>query len=181
MAKITQFKGYDSPTPTIPKPDTPVDPMILTVQDGVPVAYPRGDTTSGAIFFVSHLGGGIAAAALFYIRFRLPFALLLIAGGSLIGVFISYGRVLGRDSGIALLVVMLALKLMEMAALRDAMVLIFIAYFLVITNFLYSQTIPTTVFMLVMMWMITATMIGFQFRTRQPDALSSSARSLRTP
>ena len=96
--------------------------------------------------------------------------LLLIAGGSLIGVFISYGRVLGRDSGIALLVVMLALKLMEMAALRDAMVLIFIAYFLVITNFLYSQTIPTTVFMLVMMWMITATMIGFQFRTRQPDA-----------
>ena len=48
---------------------------------GVPVAYPRGDTTSGAIFFVSHLGGGIAAAALFYIRFRLPFALLLIAGG----------------------------------------------------------------------------------------------------
>ena len=69
-----------------------------------------------------------------------------------------------------LLVVMLALKLMEMAALRDAMVLIFIAYFLVITNFLYSQTIPTTVFMLVMMWMITATMIGFQFRTRQPGA-----------
>ena len=38
---------------------------------------------------------------------------------------------------------MLALKLMEMATLRDAMVLIFLAYFLVITNFLYSQTIPT--------------------------------------
>ncbi len=94
--------------------------------------------------------------------------LLLMAAGTLLGVFISYGRVLGRDSGIALLVVMLALKLMEMATLRDAMVLIFIAYFLVITNFLYSQTIPTTLFMLFMMWMITATMIGFQFRTRQP-------------
>ncbi|HEV7822349.1 MAG TPA: DUF3488 domain-containing protein, partial [Burkholderiales bacterium] len=95
--------------------------------------------------------------------------LILMAVGALGGIYISYGRVLGRDSGIALLVVMLALKLMEMATLRDAMVLIFIAYFLVITNFLYSQTIPTTVFMLFVMWMITATMVGFQFRVRQPD------------
>ena len=94
--------------------------------------------------------------------------LLLTAAGALGGIYLSYGRVLGRDSGIALLVVMLALKLMEMATLRDAMVLIFIAYFLVITNFLYSQTIPTTVVMLLAMWLITATMIGFQFRTRQP-------------
>ncbi len=94
--------------------------------------------------------------------------LILIAVATLGGIYISYGRILGRDSGIALLVVMLALKLMEMATLRDAMVLIFIAYFLVITNFLYSQTIPTTVFMLFVMWMITATMIGFQYRTRQP-------------
>jgi mannose-6-phosphate isomerase-like protein (cupin superfamily) len=42
MAKITQFKGYDGPAPAFlpPKPSTPVDPVILTVQDGVPVAYP---------------------------------------------------------------------------------------------------------------------------------------------
>ena len=41
MAKITQFKGYqgDKP-PTIAKPDKPVDPIIVSVQDGVPVAYP---------------------------------------------------------------------------------------------------------------------------------------------
>jgi len=40
MAAITQFHGYDSPTPTIPKPSVPVEPMIVTVQEGVPVAYP---------------------------------------------------------------------------------------------------------------------------------------------
>jgi mannose-6-phosphate isomerase-like protein (cupin superfamily) len=40
LAAITQFKGYVSPAPTIPKPDHPVDPVILTVQEGVPVAYP---------------------------------------------------------------------------------------------------------------------------------------------
>ena len=41
MAKITQFKGYqgDKP-PVIAKPDKPVDPIIVSVQGGVPVAYP---------------------------------------------------------------------------------------------------------------------------------------------
>jgi mannose-6-phosphate isomerase-like protein (cupin superfamily) len=42
MAKITQFQSYqaDQP-PRIPKPDQPPDPVILNVQDGVPVAYPN--------------------------------------------------------------------------------------------------------------------------------------------
>src|SRR5512147_1556939 len=41
MAKITEFQGYQSDRPTtIPKPDHPVDPRIVTVQDGVPVVYP---------------------------------------------------------------------------------------------------------------------------------------------
>lgn len=41
MAKITTFQGYagDKP-PAVPKPDEPVDPMIVTVQGGVPVVYP---------------------------------------------------------------------------------------------------------------------------------------------
>jgi transglutaminase-like putative cysteine protease len=94
--------------------------------------------------------------------------LLLIAAGALGGIYISYGRILGRDSGVTLLVVMLALKLLEMAALRDAMILIFICYFLVITNFLYSQSIPIALYMLCAVWIITATMIGFQYRTHQP-------------
>lgn len=44
MAKITEFKGYTSDDihkmPDIPKPETPPDPMIVNVQDGVPVVYP---------------------------------------------------------------------------------------------------------------------------------------------
>ncbi len=41
MAKITLFQGYQGErTPTIPKPETPPDPMIVTVQEGVPVVYP---------------------------------------------------------------------------------------------------------------------------------------------
>ncbi len=97
--------------------------------------------------------------------------LLLIAAGTLAGVYLSYGRILGRDSGVTLLLIMLSLKLLEMATLRDAMVLIFISYFLVITNFLYSQSIPTAIYLLAAVWLITATMIGFQYRMRQPGYL----------
>ena len=41
MAKITQFKGYTGEhKATIPRPEVPPDPMIVTVQEGVPVVYP---------------------------------------------------------------------------------------------------------------------------------------------
>ena len=41
MAKMTFFQNYQGDqAPTVPKPEEPVDPMIVTVQDGVPVAYP---------------------------------------------------------------------------------------------------------------------------------------------
>ena len=96
--------------------------------------------------------------------------IFVITSGALVGIHLSYGRIMGRDSGIALLLVMLGLKLLEMAALRDAMVLIFICYFLVITNFLYSQTLPMAFYMLGVLWLTTATMIGFQFRV--PPAAS---------
>jgi mannose-6-phosphate isomerase-like protein (cupin superfamily) len=44
MAKITDFKGYaGSGPPPIPKPAEPVQPNIVTVQDGVPVRYPGCD------------------------------------------------------------------------------------------------------------------------------------------
>ena len=41
MAKFTKFVGYqgDAP-PTIPQPEVPPEPMIVTVQQGVPVVYP---------------------------------------------------------------------------------------------------------------------------------------------
>ena len=42
MAKITEFTGYAAKgeMPDIPKPKTPPDPMIVNVQDGVPLVYP---------------------------------------------------------------------------------------------------------------------------------------------
>ncbi len=87
--------------------------------------------------------------------------LLLIAAAATGGIFWHYQTLLGRDAGVALLVVMIALKLMEMKSLRDTMVVIFLSYFLVITHFLYSQSIPTALYLLLVVLLTTATMIGY--------------------
>ena len=64
---------------------------------------------------------------------------LTLSGAS--GVFLYYHTLLGRDAGVALLVVMVTLKLLESRRPRDAFVLVFLCYFLVVTNFLYLSLI----------------------------------------
>lgn len=112
------------------------------------------------------------------VRLTLPHraVLVFIVLGSSAGVYLHYGTVFGRDAGVALLVVMLTLKLLETRTARDGMLLIFLSYFLVITNFLYSQTIPTALYMLACVWVITASMIGLHY-ARPP---AGSAHQLRT-
>ena len=87
--------------------------------------------------------------------------LILIAFAATAGIFSHYHTLLGRDAGVALLVTMIALKLMEMKTLRDTMVVIFLSYFLVITHFFYSQSIPTALYLLLVVLLTTATMIGY--------------------
>jgi len=63
-----------------------------------------------------------------------PLTLAIIAG-----VYLSHRTLFGRDAGVALLVVLLALKLLEMRALRDVVVTTVLAYFLALSAFFYSQ------------------------------------------
>ena len=84
-------------------------------------------------------------------------------------VFLNYRTLFGRDAGVSLLVVMLALKLLETESRRDALLLILLAYFLIVTNFLYSQTIPTALYMLGCLWIVTAAMIACNYARSRPD------------
>jgi transglutaminase-like putative cysteine protease len=105
-----------------------------------------------------------------YARYALPnrWLLLTIALAASIGVFLSYRTLFGRDAGVTLLVIMLGLKLLETRAQRDAMLLSFLGYFLVITNFLYSQTIGTGLYMLACTIFVTATMISLNYAGTEP-------------
>jgi len=119
-----------------------------------------------------------------YRRRRMPNRWLLLAAalGVVAGVALSYRTLYGRDVSVALLTVMAALKLMEMSRPRDTMVVLLLAYFLVITNFFYSQSIATALYMLVIVWLITATMIGLQHQAGppRPVAVLRSAAGLIT-
>lgn len=89
-------------------------------------------------------------------------ALLVLALAGVAGVFYSYRTLFGRDSGVTLLLVMAALKVLEMRHPRDVNVVIVLCYFLTITNFFYTQTIPTALYTLGAVWVVTATMVSLQ-------------------
>jgi transglutaminase-like putative cysteine protease len=85
---------------------------------------------------------------------------LLVVGG-VFGVYLTYRTVFGRDSGVALLVLFLSLKLLELHHPRDAIVLVLLSYFLALTNFFYSQTLPSAGLMLVSALVNTASLVNF--------------------
>jgi len=78
-----------------------------------------------------------------------------------VGVHFSYGRFMGRDPGVTLLVLLLFLKLMETRARRDVFVVAFLSYFVALANFFYSQSIQTAGLMLLTVLVTTAALVGF--------------------
>jgi len=98
--------------------------------------------------------------------------LALLAVAAAAGTWLSYGMLFGRDAAVALLILMLCLKLLELRSARDAVAVVFLAYFAVITNFLYSQTIPMGLYLLVCVWLITAYLIGMQRQAGPRPALA---------
>jgi protein-glutamine gamma-glutamyltransferase len=89
-------------------------------------------------------------------RFGRQFIILVIV----VGVFNSYGTLVGRDAGVALLVLLAGLKLVELQNQRDYYIGIFIAMFLVLTNFFYSQTILTAIYMMLAVTLIVTSLIS---------------------
>jgi hypothetical protein len=59
---------------------------------------------------------------------------------------------LGKEAGITLLVVLMSLKTLELRARRDALVVFFLGFFLVLTHFLYSQSLGTGLWLLAAVW-----------------------------
>ena len=75
-----------------------------------------------------------------------------------VGVYASYGQVFGRNPGVALLVAFSGLKLVETHSRRDAFVGVLLGYFLVVTNLLYTQSIPTGLYLTAALTLLTATL-----------------------
>ncbi|PJC96685.1 DUF3488 domain-containing protein [Janthinobacterium sp. BJB1] len=92
-----------------------------------------------------------------------PLALLGIAG-----VYASYGSLLGRDAGVALLALLLALKSLEMHGRRDIFVFVFLSFFLLLANFFHAQGILSAIWMLATVLVLLTGLLSAQYGAVQP-------------
>jgi transglutaminase-like putative cysteine protease len=93
-----------------------------------------------------------------------------VAAVSLLGLWIEFRTLFGRQPGILLLVMFSGLKLLETRTHRDAAVVAFVAYFLVITNFLYTQSMFTAALMALSLLATTGTLVSLAAPQREPGA-----------
>ncbi|USX19373.1 DUF3488 and transglutaminase-like domain-containing protein [Oxalobacteraceae bacterium OTU3REALA1] len=109
---------------------------------------------------------------------RMPplWLLVPVAVASMAGVYLTYRTLLGRDAGVAMLTLLLAFKLLEMRAKRDLFVVIFLSFFVLLTSFFYSQTMPTALFMAATIIVLLTAQQSFQYTGAVPPL----ARRLRT-
>jgi transglutaminase-like putative cysteine protease len=78
------------------------------------------------------------------------------------GVLLEYRSLFGRDAGVAMLVLFMAMKQLELKGKRDGLVIVTLGYFLLLTHYFYSQSIPTGIWLLIAMWILTASLIRLQ-------------------
>ncbi|MBT9598705.1 MAG: DUF3488 domain-containing transglutaminase family protein [Vitreoscilla sp.] len=100
--------------------------------------------------------------------------------------FWSERTLLGRGAGVTLLVVLMALKTLELRARRDALVVFFLGFFLVLTQFLYSQSLWTALAMGLSVWgwltaLTLAHMPAGRPLLREAAALAGRAALVGTP
>ncbi len=90
-------------------------------------------------------------------RWPWKLALLLVAVSA---TWLSYRTLLGRDAGVTLIVLLLALKTLELHAKRDAFVVFFLGFFTLLTHFFYSQSLPTAVGILLALWGLLTALVN---------------------
>ena len=110
------------------------------------------------------LGCAVWRVRIFRMQARYPCgwmkALLMVGAG--FGVYLSRGSLIGLEAGVVLLVAAFILKLVEMRSRRDAVVLIFLGFFTVVTSYLFNDSLLAGAYSLLPVTALLAAMIGLQ-------------------
>ena len=88
--------------------------------------------------------------------------------------FFTHRTVLGRDAGVTLLVVLLTLKTLELRARRDAFVVFFLAFFCMLSNFFYSQSLLTALSMLLGLLGLLTMLVNAHMPVGKPPLLQAA-------
>src|SRR5690606_21302013 len=83
-----------------------------------------------------------------------------VAGVAMFAIWVEYRTLFGRQPGILLLMLFAGLKMLETRTHRDAAAAAFLGFFLIVTNFLYTQSIPTALLAAAALFALIATLIA---------------------
>ncbi|MFT3812162.1 MAG: transglutaminaseTgpA domain-containing protein [Acidovorax sp.] len=97
-------------------------------------------------------------------------ALLLLA---VAGTLATHRTIVGRDAGVTLVVLLLALKTLELRARRDAMAIFFLGFFTLLANFFFSQSLPVAGAMLVALLLLLTALVNAHLPVGRPPLLQS--------
>lgn len=86
----------------------------------------------------------------------------------------SHRTLLGREAGVTLTVVLLALKTLELRAKRDAFVIFFLGFFTMLTNFFFSQSLLTAAAMLVALLGLLTALVNAHMPVGRPPLLQAA-------
>ncbi len=94
--------------------------------------------------------------------------LTLISLVLLAGIYWHFETWLGKDAGIAFLLVLACLKMLEMQARRDAAAVVFVCYFLLAGQLLYSQQLLSALYLLLCLCLLVSAQLTFQYHQTAP-------------
>lgn len=99
-------------------------------------------------------------------------ALLTLAGVG--AVFFGFGRINGQSAGVALLVLMIALKLTETVRYRDVVIVLALCCFVLITQFLFSQSLGMALYLVAGSWLVVAAFVHVHAGDNAPPAAAAT-------
>jgi len=102
--------------------------------------------------------------------------LAVLLGAALVATLATHKTLLGRDAGVTLIVVLLALKTLELRARRDAFVVFFLGFFTMLSNFFFSQSLLTAVAMLVALLGLLTSLVNAHMPVENKAPLREAAR-----
>ncbi|PZQ31810.1 MAG: DUF3488 domain-containing protein, partial [Ectopseudomonas oleovorans] len=109
---------------------------------------------------------GAAAWRVQIFRMRAPYPGGWVKGGLMLlvlaGILLSRGTLVGLDAAVVLLIATFVLKLLEMRTRRDALVLIFLGFFCVVTAYLFEDGILAALYSLLPVTALLAALVGLQ-------------------
>lgn len=101
------------------------------------------------------------------IRFPPRWARLIMVGVGFVGVAWHHGTIFGPDAGVALLITAYVFKQLEMYTRRDAFLVVILSYFVLATEFLFSNTLYTALYIFLVLVLITSALIALNLSVRQ--------------